>query len=208
MKKTTFMDTELLVSTIYDHTYMDYLDADEIEYTTRKLPIFQSLLPLDTLSYEGYEVGYTGEDGNQTYVYTFITEKREFIKCVTFFPETKLDNLFLLDLEQALRSGKLVFENTDIPSNRFEGFDFSGEIRIEDLLDKTVELEGGYSYLFTALHEFPNGITGKKILPDGDAVKVFLSKAAGEELCFVIYETNSGWNVLDKEKIASVFGRK
>ena len=23
MKKTTFMDTELLVSTIYDHTYMD-----------------------------------------------------------------------------------------------------------------------------------------------------------------------------------------
>lgn len=208
MKKTTFMDTELLVSTIYDHTYMDYLDADEIKYTTRKLPIFKSLLPKDTISYEGYEVGYTDENGNQTYVYAFVTEKREFIKCVTFFPETKLDNLFILDLEQALRTGKLVFEDTDMPSNLFEGFDFSGEIRIEDLLDKTVELEGGYSYLFTTLHEFPNGITGKKILPDGDAVKIFLSKTAGEELCFVIYETDTGWSVLDKEKIASVFGRK
>ena len=208
MKKTTFKDIELLVSIIYDHTYMEYLEADGISYTTRTIPIFQSLLPGDTLSYGGYEISYTDENGNQKYVYPFITEKKDFTKCVTFFPENKLDNLYLLDLEQALRTEQLLYINADVMANVFKGFDFSTEIKIEDLLDTVVELDDGCSYTFTAINSFPAGITGKKILPNLDAVNVFLAKADSEELSFLIHEAGDVWKVLDKEQISSVFGSK
>ncbi|MBE5955821.1 MAG: hypothetical protein E7253_05155 [Lachnospiraceae bacterium] len=208
MKKTTFKDTDLLVSITYDKTYMDYLKVDGIEYSSRTLPIFQSLLPLDIISYGGYEITYTDENGSPRYAYPFITEKHTFTKCVTFLPESKLDNLYLLDLEQALRTGNLIFENAGPIENPFEGFDFSTEIRIEELLNKVVVLEDGSSYEFTTLHAFPEGITGKKIFANGDAVNIFLSKADRGELSFAIYETGSGWRILDKESIISVFGVK
>jgi hypothetical protein len=141
-------------------------------------------------------------------VYPFITEKKDFTKCVTFFPESKLDNLYLLDLEQALRTEQLLYTNADVMANVFKGFDFSTEIKIEDLLDTVVELDNGCSYTFTTIHSFPAGITGKKILPNLDAVNVFLAKADGEELSFLIHEAGSGWKVLNKEQIVSVFGTK
>ena len=206
MKKTTFKDVPLLVSIIYDHTYMDYLDADGIQYSTRTLPIFQSLLPRDTLSYGGYELSYRDENGIQRYVYPFITEKVDFTKCITFLPDEKLDNLYLLDLEQALRTGQLVFENADADVNLFKGFDFSEEINLEELLDKIVDLDDGCSYAFTTFSEFPEGITGKKILPNGDAINVFLGKTEGKEPCFIMNEKGSGWTILDKDKIISIFG--
>lgn len=208
MKKTTFQNTELLVTIAYDQTFTDHLEADNITYTTRTLPIFQTLLPLDTLSYGGYEIGYNDTNGDQKYVYSFITKKTDFTKCVTFFPEEKLDNLYVLDLESALRTGALVFEEADDGSNIFKGFDFSKEIKIEQLLDKIVPLKDGCSYIFTSISEFPEGIIGKKILKNGDAVKVFLSKTIDEEPDFMINEAGFGWQILDKEKIASVFGAK
>ena len=208
MKKTTFQNTELLVSILHDQTYMDYLEADGISYTTRTLPIFQTLLPRDTLSYGGYEIGFTDEHGNQKYVYPFITEKRTFTKCITFLPEEKLDNLFLLDLEQALRTEQLVFEHADVVPNLFQGFDISKEIRIEELLDKVVELKDGCSYHFTTISDFPEGISGKKILANNDAVKVFLAKADRDDCAFALNETGLGWQLLDKEQIIAVFGSR
>ena len=174
MKKTTFQNIDFLVSTIYNRTYTDGLEADGIAYTTRTIPIFQSLLPKGVISYGGYEIGFKNENGEQTYVYSFITEKTDLTQCTTFFPAQKLDNLYLLDLEQALRTGQLIFEDTDMDTNRFKGFDFSAEIQIEDLLDKLVYLDDGSCYAFTTVNEFPEGIIGKKIPVAGEAINVFL----------------------------------
>lgn len=208
MKKTTFQNIELLVTIAYDQTFTDHLEADDITYTTRTLPIFQTLLPVDTLSYGGYEISYKEANGNQKYVYSFITKKTDFTKCVTFFPEEKLDNLYVLDLESALRTGALILEEDDDESNIFKGFDFSKEIKIEQLLDKNVTLTNGCSYIFTSISEFPEGIIGKKILKNGDAIKVFLAKTGDQEPCFTINEAGLGWQILNKEKITSVFGMK
>ena len=207
MKTTLFQDRELPVSVNYDLTYMEYLNANEIPYTSRTLPIFQTLLPLDTLSYAGYEIAYKDEQGTQKYAYPFVTVKKEYTKCITFLPEEKLDNLFLLDLEQALRTGKLVFTGED-DANKFDGFDFTKEIRLEELLSKVVDLSDGSRYTFTAMNEFPEGITGKKILPDGEAVDLFLAKTSAGELFFFLNEANSGFVLMDQETIASVFGKK
>jgi len=208
MKKTVFKDIELLLSTTYDKTYMDILKADGISYSSRTIPIFQALLPLDTLSYGGYELTFVDESGKERYVYPFITEKKDFTKCITFFPDNKLDNLYLLDLEQALRTGQLVFDYVDADSRIFKGFDFSKDMDLELLLDKVIELEDGSSYEFTTTREFPEGLYGKKILSNGDAVNVFLTKTKGDDLFFVINEAGSGCQLLDKEKIASIFGTK
>lgn len=207
MKKTTFKETELFVSINYHKTYMEVLDEDGISYSTRTLPIFQSLLPLDIVSYGGYEVISKTENGNEKYAYPFITEKKDFTKCVTFFSESKLDNLYLLDLEQALRTEKLVFES-DGDDCTFQGFDFSKGIKIEELLEKTVELEDGCRYEFTKVCEFPEGITGKKILADGNAVNVFLAKETAPFLSFIINEKGNGWYTLNQEEISRVFKRQ
>ena len=208
MKTTTFNEIILPVSITYDLTYMEYLEANEITYTTRTLPIFQTLLPLDTISYGGYEVAYKDEQGNPKYAYPFITEKRDFTKCVTFLPEEKLDNLFLLDLEQALRTGKLTFISDGDDSNRFKGFDFSQDIRIEELLDTIVELTDGSLYSFTSKSEFPEGIIGKKILPDGEAVNLFLAKTNDKELSFLINEQYNDFRILNYEDIVAIFGTR
>ena len=208
MKKTTFQNKELLVSVLHDQTYMDYLEADGIQYTTRTLPIFQTLLPRDTLSYGGYEIGFKDKNGNQHYVYPFITEKKTFTKCITFLPEEKLDNLFLLDLEQALRTEQLVFEHADVVLNLFEGFDLSKEIRIEELLDKVIELKDGCSYVFTTICDFPEGISGRKILANNDAVNVFLTKADKVNGILALYEAGFGWQLLDREQTIDIFGKR
>ena len=206
MKKTTFQNIDFLVSTIYNRTYTDGLEADGIAYTTRTIPIFQSLLPKGVISYGGYEIGFKDEKGAQTYVYSFITEKTDLTQCTTFFPAQKLDNLYLLDLEQALRTGQLVFEDTDVDTNSFKGFDFSSQI--EDLLDKLVYLDDGSCYAFTTVNTFPEGITGKKIPAAGEAVNVFLAKYDSEELSFLIHEEGIGWKMLHKADIISIFGQK
>ena len=207
MKKTNFKATELLVSINYHKTYKDYLDEDGISYSTRTLPIFQSLLPLDIISYGGYEVISTDENGKEKYAYAFITEKKDFTKCVTFFAEGKLDNLYLLDLEQALRMEKLIFESNG-DEHIFQGFDFTEEIKIEELLDKIVELEDGCRYEFTKVSEFPEGITGKKILADGNAIDVFLAKETNPSLSFIINEKGNSWYTLNQEEISRVFKKQ
>lgn len=206
MKKTIFKDVTLTVSTSYDRTYMDMLDANEIRYSTRTIPLFQTLLPPNILSYNGYEVIHRDENGKKHFAYPFITEKRDFTKCVTFYSEEKLDNLYLLDLEQALRLDKLVYENDGDDSNLFKGFNLSEEIKLEDLLDKTVALKDGSSYEFTSINGFPEGITGKKILANGDALNVILVKMNSEIPMLAINEEDAGWQLLEKEQIAEVFG--
>ena len=67
MKKTTFKDINLPVSVTLDRTYMDYLETNGIAYSSRCLPIFQSLLPADIVSYGGYEIAYTDSTGCQRY---------------------------------------------------------------------------------------------------------------------------------------------
>lgn len=206
MKKTTFKDINLPVSVTLDRTYMDYLETNGITYSSRCLPIFQSLLPADIISYGGYEIAYTDSTGCQRYAYPFVTQKTTYTKCVTFLPDCKLDNLYLLDLEQALRTGKLIFETDEETSNAFQGFDFTKEIKIETLLDTVVELKEGSSYEFNAVSEFPKGITGKKIMADGDAVNVFLANISNSEPCLAINEQGGEWKLLKKEDILAIFG--
>lgn len=208
MKKTTFKNIELPASISYEMSYMEYLDANEISYSSRTIPFFQPLLPPDIIEYNGYELIYRDKTtGAKVYAYPFVTKKWNSVKCITFLPEKQLDNLFLLDLEQALRTGQLVFESRDT-ANRFPGFDLTNEVKIEELLGKCVDLNDGSTYEFTAISDFPAGISGKRIFPNGDAVDVFLAKIISSEPFLSINEANGGWQLLNKEDIIRIFGEK
>lgn len=207
MKTTTFQGKELSVSITYDKTYMDVLLANQIEYNIDEIILFQPFLPDDVIAYNGYKVNYLDENGNDVFVYSFITMTYESHKCISFISEEPLDSLYLLDLEQAMRTGKLVYEGHDDGLKPFAGFDTSQNVELSRLLDTYVELDDGCTYEFYRIEEFPEGISGKKILPNGDAANVFVSKINSEEQLFAIYEQNFGWKMLQKDDFVKIFGK-
>ena len=153
------------------------------------------------------KVNYLDEDGNDVFVYTFVTMKYDSTKCVSFISKEPLDSLYLLDLEQAMRLGKLVYEGHDDGLRAFGGFDMNEKIEINRLLDTYVDLGDGYTYEFHRIEEFPEGVSGMKVLPNGDAVHVFIAKLDVEEPTLAINEQGCGWKVLGKDEIAAIFGK-
>lgn len=207
MKTTTFQGKELSVSIMYDKTYMDVLLANDIEYNIDEIVLFQPFLPEDIIAYNGYKVNYIDENGKDVFVYAFITLKYDSTKCVSFISAEPLDSLYLLDLEQAMRLGRLVYEGHDDGLRAFAGFDVSDSIEISRLLDTYVDLGDGYTYEFHRIEEFPEGVSGKKILPNGDAINVFVAKLDSAEPTLALNEQGTGWKVLGKDEIAAVFGK-
>lgn len=207
MKTVTFQGRELSVSMLYDKTYMDLLLANEIEYNIDEIVLFQPFLPEDIIAYNGYKINYLDEEGKDVFVYSFITMTYEFTKCISFISKEHLNSLYLLDLEQAMRLGKLVYEGHDDGLKKFAGFDVDESIEVNRLLETYVELDDGCTYEFDRIEEFPEGVSGKKILPNGDAKNVFVIKLTGDEPMLAINEQGAGWKLLDRTKITTVFGK-
>lgn len=207
MKTVTFQGRELSVSMLYDKTYMDVLLANEIEYNIDEIALFQPFLPEDIIAYNGYKINYLDEEGKDVFVYSFITMTYEFTKCISFISKEHLNSLYLLDLEQAMRLGKLIYEGHEDGLKKFAGFDADGPIEVNRLLETYVELEDGCTYEFDRIEEFPEGVSGKKIFPNGDARNVFVIKVSGDETLLAIDEQGTGWKLLSKDSIARVFGK-
>lgn len=207
MKTVTFQGRELSVSMLYDKTYMDLLLANEIEYNIDEIVLFQPFLPEDIIAYNGYKINYLDKEGNDVFVYSFITMTYEFTKCISFISKEHLNSIYLLDLEQAMRLGKLVYEGHDDGLKKFAGFNVNESIEVNRLLETYVELDDGCTYEFNHIEEFPEGVSGKKILPNGDAKNVFVIKLTGDEPMLAINEQGAGWKFLDRAEITTIFGK-
>ena len=192
---------------LYDKTYMDLLLANEIEYNIEELVLFQPFLPENIIAYNGYKINYLDEEGKDVFVYSFITMTYEFTKCISFISKEHLNSLYLLDLEQAMRLSKLVYEGHDDGLKKFAGFDVKSPIDVNRLLETYVDLEDGCTYEFDRIEEFPEGVSGKKIFPNGDAKNVFIIKLTGDEEMLAINEQGEGWKRLNRIEIAELFGK-